>query len=155
MLARQVPSVNVFILHAAVDSLRAYIDMILEARVPESVAPSAKPAEDIVMAALFATSEIPPPPLREHAKSRKGREEDEAVARKKERHEMEVVRKASLVEEEERQMRARELAVKASSSRTVVIAVGTADSVVDAEDTTEGVHITEVVGSGEPDQPAC
>ena len=45
---------------------------------------------------------------------------------------MEVVRRASLVEEEERQMRARELAVKASSSRTVVIAVGTADTVVNA-----------------------
>ena len=52
-------------------------------------------------------------------------------------------------------MRAGELAVWASSSRTMEIAGGTADSVVDAEDTTEGVHITEVVGFGEPDPPAC
>ena len=46
-------------LQAAVKSLRADIDMILEARVPES---EASYAEDTVMEALFATSEIPPPP---------------------------------------------------------------------------------------------
>ena len=50
--------------------------MILEARVPESEDPSAQPGEDTVMAALFATSEIPPPLPREHAKRHKGREED-------------------------------------------------------------------------------
>ena len=43
----------------------------------------------------------------------------------------------------------------ASSSRNEEIAVGTADSVVDAEDSSEGVHTTEVVGSGEVDRPAC
>ncbi|TMW83040.1 hypothetical protein EJD97_003165 [Solanum chilense] len=63
---------------AAVDRLRADIDMILEASVLESEAPSVDPAEDIVMAALLNTSEIPPPPPREHAKRRRGREEDEA-----------------------------------------------------------------------------
>ena len=47
---------------AAVNSLRTDIDMILEARVPESEAPSAEPTEDTVMSFLFATSEIPPPP---------------------------------------------------------------------------------------------
>ena len=62
VLARPSPQVDVSTLQAAVDSLRADIDMILEARVPESEAPSAEPAEDTVMAALFATSEIPPPP---------------------------------------------------------------------------------------------
>ncbi|TMX02551.1 hypothetical protein EJD97_021133 [Solanum chilense] len=97
-----------------------------------------KPDEDTVMAALFATPEIPPPPPRDHAKRSRGREEDEARARKKERREMEAARRASLAEEEARQMRAG----------------GTADSVVDAEDTSEGVQITEVVGSGEPDPPA-
>ena len=72
-------------LQAAVDSLRADIDTILEARVPDSEAPSVEPAEDTVLAALFATSEIPPPPPRESAKRRRGRVEDEARARKKER----------------------------------------------------------------------
>ena len=52
-------------------------------------------------------------------------------------------------------MRAGKLAAGASSSRTVEIAGGTADSVVDGEDTTEGVQITEDVDSGEPDPPAC
>ena len=52
-------------------------------------------------------------------------------------------------------MRAGELVVGVSSSRNVEIMEGTADSVVEAEDTTEGVQITEVVGSEEPDPPAC
>ena len=53
---------DVSTLQAAVDSLRADIDTILEARVPESEAPSVEPAEDTVLAALFTPSEIPPPP---------------------------------------------------------------------------------------------
>ena len=52
-------------------------------------------------------------------------------------------------------MRVVESAAGASSSRNVEIAGGTADSVVAAEDTTEGVQITEVVGSGRPNPPAC
>ena len=81
VLARPASSVDVSTLQAAVDSLRADIDTILEARVPEPV----EPVEDTVLAALFATSEIPPPPPRESAKRRRGRVEDEARARKKER----------------------------------------------------------------------
>ena len=155
VLARLAPHVDVSTIHAAVDTLRSDIDMILEARVLESEAPSVETAEDTVMAALFATSEIPPPPPLEHAKSCRGREEDEARARKKECHEMEAARRASLAEEEAHQMRAGELAAGASSSRTVEIEGGTADSVVDAEYTTESVQITEVVGSGESDPLAC
>ena len=68
---------------------------------------------------------------------------------------MEAARRASLAEEEARQMRAEELSTGASSSKTVEIEGGTADSVVDVEDTTEGVQITEVVGSEEPDPLAC
>ena len=45
-------------------------------------------------------------------------------------------------------MRVVQSAAGESSSRNVEIAGGTADSVVDAEDTTEGVQITEVVGFG-------
>ena len=64
-------------LQAAVDSLQADIDMILEAMMPESEAPFADPAEDTMMAALFATFEIPPPPPQEHAERHKGQEEGE------------------------------------------------------------------------------
>ena len=56
MLARPAPPVDVSTLKDVVDSVRANIDTILEARVPESVAPSVEPAEDTVLAALFATS---------------------------------------------------------------------------------------------------
>ena len=56
VLARPAPPVDVSTLQAAVDSLCVDIDMILEARVPESEAPSAEPAKDTMMAALFSTS---------------------------------------------------------------------------------------------------
>ena len=84
---------------------------------PESEAPSVEPAEDTVLAALFATSEIPPPPPQENAKRRRGRVEDEARSRKKERQEMEAARRASLAEEEAHQMRTGELAAGVFSSR--------------------------------------
>ena len=115
VLARPAPPVDVSTLQAAVDSLRADIYMILEARVPESEAPSVEPAEDKVLAALFATTKIPPPSPRENAKRCRGQVEDEARARKKERREMEAARRASLAEEEVYQMGAGELTAGASS----------------------------------------
>ena len=63
VLARAAPPVDVSTLQAAVDSLRADIGTILEASVPESKAISVEPAEDTVLAALFATSRIPPSTL--------------------------------------------------------------------------------------------
>ena len=125
--------------------------MILEARVPESV----EPAEDTVLEALFATSEIPPPSPQESAKRHRGRAEDVARARKKERREMEAARRASLAEVEAHQIRASQLVAGASSSRTAEIAGVTTDGADFAEDTTEGVQIAEDVGSGEPDPPSC
>ena len=148
MLSRPTPQVDVSTLQAAVESLRADIDMILEARVPESDAPCVEAADDTVLAALFANYEIPPSPPRDNAKMCRGREEDEARARKKEHREIEAARRASLAEGEAHKMRASELAAGASSSRTVEIAGGTTDGAVVAEDTTEGVQIAEDVGSG-------
>ena len=58
------------------------VNQLLDAfklRVPEPV----EPAEDTVLAALFATSEITSPSPRESAKRSRGRSEDEARARKK------------------------------------------------------------------------
>ena len=106
VLARQAPPVAVSTLQVAVNSLRTDIDTILEARVPEFETLSFEPAENIVLVALFATSEIPPPPPRENAKRRRGRAEDETRERKKEHREMEAARRASLAEEEAHQMRA-------------------------------------------------
>ena len=106
VLARPEPPVDMSTLQAAVCSLRADIDTIIEARVPESEAPSVESAEDTLLAALFSTSDIPLPPPRENSKRCRGRAEDEARARKKERREMEAARRASLAEEEAHQMRA-------------------------------------------------
>ena len=64
VFARPSPPVDVSTLQAAVDSLRADIDTIVEARVPDPEAPSVEPAEDTVLATLFATSEVPPSPPR-------------------------------------------------------------------------------------------
>ena len=77
VITHPAPPVDVSALQAALESLRADLDMILEARVPESEASSAEPVEDTMLAALFATSEIPPPSSREHDKRNMGREEDE------------------------------------------------------------------------------
>ena len=55
VLARPAPPVDVSTLQAVVDSLRVDIDTNLEDRVPESEAPCVEPAEDTVLAALFAT----------------------------------------------------------------------------------------------------
>ena len=119
VLARPSPPVDVSTLQGTVDSLRADIDTILEARVPESEAPSVEPAEDTILAALFTTSEIPPTSPRVSAKRRRGRAEDEARARKMERREMEAARRASLAEAEAHQIRASQIVAGASSSRTV------------------------------------
>ena len=161
VLARPAPPVDVSTLQAAVDSLRADIDTILEARVPEPV----EPVEDTVLAALFSKSELPPPSPRESANRRRGRSEDEARARKKERREMEAARRASLAEAEAHHIRASQIAAGASNSRTVETAGGTNEGAVVAEDitegveiaedTTEGVQIAEDAGSGRPDPPAC
>ncbi|TMW93418.1 hypothetical protein EJD97_011729, partial [Solanum chilense] len=104
-------------------------------RVPDSEAPYAEPAEDTVMVALFATSEIPPPPNKDHDKRYKDREEDEARSRKKERHEMEAVRRAALADDEARRIRVVESVASASCFGDVETAGGTADSVVADEDT--------------------
>ena len=68
---------------------------------------------------------------------------------------MESAMIASLADEEARRVRPVESVAGPSSSRNVEIAGGTVDSVVDAEDTTEGVQITEVVGFGESNPPSC
>ena len=112
VLARPAPPVDVSTLQAAVDILRADIDMILEARVSDPV----EPVEDTVLAALFATSDIPPPSPQESAKRRRGRAEDEARTRKKERRETEAMRRASLAEAEAHQIRASQIEARVPES---------------------------------------
>ena len=56
--------------------------MIVEARVD---APSREPANDAVLVALFSTAAVPPAPPGDHAKRRRGRNDDKAKAHKRER----------------------------------------------------------------------
>ena len=71
ILAMPAPPVDVSTFLAAVESLGADLDMILEARVPEFEAPSTEPAKDTLLVALFSTVAVPPPPPRERAKRRR------------------------------------------------------------------------------------
>ena len=60
ILDRPAPIVDVTAPQDAVEILREDLDTILEARVPESEAPSVERAEDTVLATLFSTSTMPP-----------------------------------------------------------------------------------------------
>ena len=82
-----IPPVDVSTLQAAVESLRVDLYMILKSRVPESEAPFAELAEDTVLATLFSTVAVPPPPPSEHAKRCGVRDEYEGRAHKRERRE--------------------------------------------------------------------
>ena len=63
--------------------------------------------------------------------------------------------RASLADKEAHRMRDVELVPWASSLKILEIAGGTVDSDFVHEDTIEGVQTKEVLGSGEPDTPAC
>ena len=49
---------------------------------------------------LFTTATVQSPPLRDHVKRQTVRDEEESRAQKKERHELEAARIASLIDEE-------------------------------------------------------
>ena len=100
-------------------SLRDDVDDILDTRLPEPEARPAEAAKDTVLAALFQTNAAPPPPPREHAKKHRIIKGDEARSKKRESTELEAATRASLMDEEVRQMSAHELADGASSSRIV------------------------------------
>ena len=82
VLARPAPTVDLMTLQAIVASLRADMNAILEARVPESEAPSVEPAEDTLMATLFSTTAMPSPQPHEHTKRHQSREDNENRYRK-------------------------------------------------------------------------
>ena len=62
VLARPAPPMDVLTLQAALESLLVDLDTILEARVPESKAPSTEQPRILFLAALFSTAAVPPPP---------------------------------------------------------------------------------------------
>lgn len=104
-----------------------------------------------MLAALFSNSTVPPPPPRDRVKSHRVRDEEESRAWKKECHELEAVRRASLIDGGTRQLRAIKLAAEVSSNRVFEAERSTTDDVVVAEDTIEVVPTKEGTGSGKPD----
>ena len=107
-----------------------------------------------MLAALFSTAKVPPPFPGEHANRHRTKGEDESRARKKERLELEAARRASLIDEESRQLRDIELVVGVSRSRVVEAERITIDGDAFAEDTIEGVPTIDGAGSEQPDPPA-
>ena len=83
-------------------SLRADVDAILEARVPECEATHTEPVEDTVFDALFQTTTVPSPQPREHTKRHRSRKDDDTLSTKRDHLELEAVRTASLIDEEAR-----------------------------------------------------
>ena len=96
-------------LQASVASLRTNMDIILEALVLESEALSVEPAEGMVIGTLFSTTTAPSPLPREHTKRHRSRDDNETLYINKECLELEAARRASLIDEEARQMRAQEV----------------------------------------------
>ena len=62
-------------------SLSADVDAILDAGVPDPKAIPAEPSKDTMLAALFQTTAVQPPPPRDHAKRHRTREDDESHSR--------------------------------------------------------------------------
>ena len=89
---------DVTTLQNAMQSLRVDLYTVLEARVLESKAPFAEPAEDTKLAASFSTARGPLPLPQEHAKRHKTRDDVESWDQKKDHHELEVARRSSLID---------------------------------------------------------
>lgn len=88
-------------------SLRVNVDSILDMRVPEPKAAPAELAEDAVLTVLFQTTTAPSPLTRERAKTHRSShisESEGAPAMKRERLDMEAARRASLLDNEAREM---------------------------------------------------
>ena len=78
VLARPAPTVDVMTLQAAVESLRADLDTILEARVSESKALLQSLLKTRCWLPLFSTTTVQPAPARDYAKRHRVRDDDES-----------------------------------------------------------------------------
>ena len=131
-------------------SFRADVCSILEMRGPELETALVELVEDTVPSAPFNSLTAPPEP-RECAKSHRSSfttDGEDALAKKKERTDLEVARRASMIDKETRQMRARELAPGTSSSKHEAIERSTTEGAEIDVGTTEGVPTTELRVTG-------
>ena len=104
-------------LHEALTSLRADVYIILKMRGYEFKTALVDLVEDTILVSLLSTATTPPEPRKCAKRPRSSRTIDGYYprVRKKERTDIEAVRRDSLLCEETFQMRARELAAGASS----------------------------------------
>uniref|UniRef100_M1DTK3 Integrase core domain containing protein n=1 Tax=Solanum tuberosum TaxID=4113 RepID=M1DTK3_SOLTU len=146
-------------------SLWADLDILLAPPQIEPESASTTPVVDTVLDALFG-DDIPPPSSSHHAgklpHSSWASEDNEAKrAHKRECQQVEEARRASIVDEETHQQRAREVVLGSSSSvRTTNGTVRVADSTIDCAvtvdaGTTEGDPTVDLASSEKPNSLIC
>ena len=139
-------------------SLRTDVDNLIEMKWTEPESVTFEQAEDTILGALFTAPTEPPPDPCGRSKrhqSRRTSEREDAHARKKEQTDLEAARRASLIDEETRHMRAQEIFAGESSSIPETSERSTTDGAEIALGTTEGGPTTNVAGFENPDSPTC
>lgn len=118
-----------------------------------------KLAEDTVLYTLFKIPAEPQSEPRGHAKRHRSNHttetRDDARAMMKEKTDLEAATRASLIDEEARQMRAREMVVGASSSIPVTGEMSTTKGAEIDVCTTESDPSTVAAGSEKSNPPTC
>jgi len=129
VLERPVPTTDVSSLRKELDSLRADLDKILVPPIDEPESTHFIPADDTVLDALFGEDLPQPESTRARGKrprsSRTSVATEDAQIKKHERQQTDHARRASIVDEELRQQRVREVTLRDSSSRPTTEAVAT------------------------------
>uniref|UniRef100_M1DYI7 Integrase core domain containing protein n=1 Tax=Solanum tuberosum TaxID=4113 RepID=M1DYI7_SOLTU len=153
VLERPAPTIDVTTFQTELVRLRVDVDELLTLVVLVlDTAPEVE-EDEVVMFALFGDS-MPPPDTscttgKCHRSSEHTSDTDEAQwVRKRERGDLVAAQRQSIVDEEMRKQRAREIGVGPSGSKSTIEGIPTVD-----EGTTDGVPIADPAGSGKPDQP--
>uniref|UniRef100_M1DZL4 Integrase core domain containing protein n=1 Tax=Solanum tuberosum TaxID=4113 RepID=M1DZL4_SOLTU len=157
VLERPAPTTNISSFRTELSSLRANVDTILSTPVVEPQAAPSALADDTVLGALFSGYDVDaqPEPARARGKRHQSIHKTELTkeekASKRQRKQEKKARKASIIDEQLRKLRAYEMVVVASSSMlvpevlpTVTIDVSTTDGAVRvANITTDGVVLVD------------
>lgn len=146
-------------LQVVVSIFCADVDYILEMRGASLESVPIDLVEDtMINAFLIPYAEPQPQPcghFKRHYSSRTTEAGDDARARKKKRTNLVAAMKAFFVDEEDLQIRARKMAIGASSSISLTVEMSTTDCVEIFVGTTEADPSTDVVGSTKPDPSTC
>uniref|UniRef100_M1DI66 Integrase core domain containing protein n=1 Tax=Solanum tuberosum TaxID=4113 RepID=M1DI66_SOLTU len=164
VLERLTPTVDVTTLKKELESLSADVDVLLAPLETEPESAPTAPVDDVVMSALYGDDMLPPDSSHAIGKRpRSGRTSDDTEAegvRNRERQQTEVAWRASIVDEEIRQQRDREIGLGPCSG------VSTTDGEVRVDESTtesagivnrsatDAVPSVDPVGSGKSNPPA-